>query len=80
MALLTVDEWLVAVHVLGEDGLTELHTLMSAPSTSFRSSFVAHLTDLGGLAAGQAALLALARATRGPDDRARRCTTEQPTA
>jgi len=52
MALLTVDEWLLAVHVLGEDRLAELHTLMSALSTSFRSSFVAHLADLGGLAAG----------------------------
>jgi hypothetical protein len=77
MVLLTVDEWLLAVHVLGEDRLAELHALMSALSTSFRSSFVAHLSDLGGLAAGQAVLLALARATHDADHRARPCATEE---
>ena len=76
MALLTIDEWLLAVHVLGEDRLAELHTLMSALSTSFRSSFVAHLSDLGGLAEGEAVLLALARATHDADHRARQRTTE----
>jgi len=60
-ALLTGDEWRVAVRALGFDRLRELRSMMSEFTPTFRRAVIRHLSNLDGYDPGRKALLAIAR-------------------
>ncbi len=60
-ALLTGDEWKVAVRALGLDRLRELRSMMSEFTPTFRRAVVRHLANLDGYDPGRKALLAIAQ-------------------
>ena len=60
-ALLTAQEWRIAVAALGLDRLKELHPMMSEFTPKFRRAFVGHLADLDGCDPARKVLLAVAR-------------------
>jgi hypothetical protein len=68
--LLSREDWEQAVEVIGESRLDELHPLMTRVSSTFRSTFVSHLTDLAHVPSGPAVILAIARASQDAKHRA----------